>query len=119
MSRANEAKEDDRNTHLGLHVDDLSKDTPPDTFLFPRTFLDMHLLHDKVGVYPFLPAYPPQLLQWLQPNPITESCAGKFCLSAAMGTYVCLVSVTIYDISSSRVPMHWDLSFLFLVFVSK
>ena len=86
MSRANEAQVEDRNTLLGVHVDDLSRETPPNAFLFPRTFLHMHLLHDKVGVHPFLPAYPPQILQWLQPNPLTESCAGKFGLSAAMGT---------------------------------
>ncbi|ETI54937.1 hypothetical protein F443_02331 [Phytophthora nicotianae P1569] len=77
--------EDDANARLGVHVEDLSKETPPNPFLFPRSFLNMHLLHDTVGIHPFLPAYPPQILQWQQPNPITESCAGKFFLSAAMG----------------------------------
>ncbi|KAF1783583.1 hypothetical protein GQ600_7600 [Phytophthora cactorum] len=76
---------EDANTRLGVHVGDLSKETPPNPFLFPRSFLKMHLLHDTVGIHPFLPAYPPQILQWQQPNPITESCAGKFFLSAAMG----------------------------------
>ncbi|CAI5723686.1 unnamed protein product [Hyaloperonospora brassicae] len=85
MSRANEAQVEDRNTLLGVHVADLSRETPPNAFLFPRTFLHTHFLHDRVGVHPFLPAYPPQILQWLQPNPLTESCVGKFGLSAAMG----------------------------------
>uniref|UniRef100_H3H2B6 Mitochondrial import inner membrane translocase subunit TIM22 n=2 Tax=Phytophthora ramorum TaxID=164328 RepID=H3H2B6_PHYRM len=76
---------DDANARLGVHVADLSKETPPNPFLFPRSFLKMHLLHDTVGIHPFLPAYPPQILQWQQPNPIVESCAGKFFLSAAMG----------------------------------
>ncbi|KAE8896340.1 hypothetical protein PF005_g22350 [Phytophthora fragariae] len=77
--------EDATNARLGVHVEDLSRETPPNPFLFPRSFLNSHLLHDKVGLHPFLPAYPPQILQWQQPNPITESCAGKFFLSAAMG----------------------------------
>lgn len=84
MAGANGA-EDETNARLGVHVEDLSRDAPPNPFLFPRSFLSMHLLHDKVGIHPFLPAYPPQILQWQQPNPITESCAGKFFLSAAMG----------------------------------
>ncbi|KAG2527945.1 hypothetical protein JM18_002835 [Phytophthora kernoviae] len=76
---------DDANARLGVHVADLRTEVPPNPFLFPRSFLRMHLLHDTVGIHPFLPAYPPQILQHLQPNPILESCAGKFFLSAAMG----------------------------------
>jgi import inner membrane translocase subunit TIM22 len=77
---------EDANARLGVHVEDLSSETPPNPFLFPRSFLKSKVLFDAAGIHPFLPAYPPQILQWQQPNPITESCAGKFFLSAAMGT---------------------------------
>ncbi|RLN27346.1 hypothetical protein BBJ28_00013100 [Nothophytophthora sp. Chile5] len=85
MSMATSNGAEDANARLGVHVEDLSAERPPNPFLFPRSFLRMHLLHDTVGIHPFLPAYPPQILQNLQPNPILESCAGKFFLSAAMG----------------------------------
>jgi import inner membrane translocase subunit TIM22 len=75
----------DPNARLGVRAEDVGASAPPNLFLFPRTFLDRHLLFDKTGVRPFLPAYPPQVLQWVQPNPITESCAGKFLLSAVVG----------------------------------
>lgn len=76
---------EDPNVQLGFRTEDLNAEAPPNLFMFPRTFLDRHLLFDKTGVRPFLPAYPPQVLQWVQPNPITESCAGKFLLSAVVG----------------------------------
>ncbi|KAL7678518.1 putative mitochondrial import inner membrane translocase subunit TIM22 [Plasmopara halstedii] len=76
---------DEVNSRLGVHIEDLSKETPPNPFLFPRSILTVQTLQKSVGIHPFLPAYPPQILQWQQPNPITESCVGKFFLSAAMG----------------------------------
>ncbi|RLN59457.1 hypothetical protein BBJ28_00005811 [Nothophytophthora sp. Chile5] len=89
MSMATSDGAEDANARLGVHVEDLSAERPPNPFLFPRSFLRSHLLHDTVGIHPFLPAYPPQILQNLQPNPILESCAGKFFLSAAMDGWFC------------------------------
>uniref|UniRef100_K3WS24 Mitochondrial import inner membrane translocase subunit TIM22 n=1 Tax=Globisporangium ultimum (strain ATCC 200006 / CBS 805.95 / DAOM BR144) TaxID=431595 RepID=K3WS24_GLOUD len=72
----------DPNARLGVHVADLSAETPPNPFLFPRSLLHFHR---EGSFYPFLPAYPPAFLETQQPNPILESCAGKFFMSAAMG----------------------------------
>lgn len=76
---------DDANARLGVRVEHLSGDEPPNAFLFPRSLLHFHR---EGGFYPFLPAYPPNFLITQQPNPILESCAGKFFLSAAMGACV-------------------------------
>jgi hypothetical protein len=76
---------EDPNDKMGIHVEDLEKPTPPNLFLFPRNIIKMHREGDLM---PFLPAYPPQLLMNLQPNPIVESCAGKFFLSATMGEFI-------------------------------
>ncbi|KAJ0400908.1 hypothetical protein P43SY_004520 [Pythium insidiosum] len=73
---------DDSNATRGVRVTDLDAATPPNLFMFPRSLLQAHR---EGTMFPFLPSYPPQLLQHLQPNPILESCAGKFVLSATMG----------------------------------
>ncbi|GLE11773.1 hypothetical protein PINS_up024429 [Pythium insidiosum] len=65
----------DTNATRGVRVTDLDAATPPNLFMRTR----------EGTMFPFLPSYPPQLLQHLQPNPILESCAGKFVLSATMG----------------------------------
>jgi import inner membrane translocase subunit TIM22 len=75
----------DPNARLGVHVADLSAETPPNPFLFPRSLLHFHR---EGSFYPFLPAYPPAFLETQQPNPILESCAGKFFMSAAMGAFI-------------------------------
>ncbi|DBA03839.1 TPA: hypothetical protein N0F65_005729 [Lagenidium giganteum] len=72
----------DANAQRGLRLEDLDADTPPNLFLFPRTALS---IHRQGGIHTFLPAYPPAFLDTQHPNPITESCAGKFFLSAVMG----------------------------------
>lgn len=77
---------EDANARLGVRVEHLSADAPPNAFLFPRSLL--HFQRERIGFYPFLPAYPPNFLESQQPNPILESCAGKFFLSAAMGSYM-------------------------------
>lgn len=79
---------EDANAKLGVRAEDVGAATPPNLFLFPRSFVEGHVLFDKTGVRPFLPAYPPQVLQWVQPNPITESCAGKFLMSAVVGAFL-------------------------------
>lgn len=80
------APEADANAARGIRVEDLHADAPPNPFLFPRSMLNMHKI---TGLHPFLPAYPPAVLEHVQPNPIIESCVGKFFLSATMGTLLC------------------------------
>ncbi|TMW68935.1 hypothetical protein Poli38472_001091 [Pythium oligandrum] len=72
----------DANATLGIRVSDIDAEKPPNLFMFPRSMLSAHR---DGSFYPFLPAYPPQVLQWVQPNPILESCAGKLVTSAAAG----------------------------------
>ncbi|TYZ60154.1 hypothetical protein PybrP1_000514 [[Pythium] brassicae (nom. inval.)] len=72
----------DPNARLGPRVEHLSGDAPPNLFLFPRSLLQ---LQRETRIFPFLPAYPPAFLESQQPNPLLESCAGKFLVSAALG----------------------------------
>lgn len=74
----------DPNARLGARVEHLSGDVPPNLFLFPRSLLQ---LQRETRIFPFLPAYPPAFLETQQPNPLLESCAGKFFLSSAMGAF--------------------------------
>jgi mitochondrial import inner membrane translocase subunit TIM22 len=77
-------EERDANAELGIRASDLDAEKPPNLFMYPRSFLN---LHRDGSFYPFLPVYPPQFLQFVQPNPLLESCAGKFFLSATMGAF--------------------------------
>ena len=74
--------DNDCNRSLGIRYEHLQSETPPNPFLYPRS---LFRLQENTGIHPVLATHPPQLVQHFQPNPILESCAGKFVMSAAMG----------------------------------